>query len=143
MFVVVKAHARFYDTELSDVAPSRLVDPIVAFFPVDHHYPNESRFIASVQLALDVVRGAGHPLGFGSQRSIRRGSVRLDRAGRRRIHNEPECPIGRIEECPRFGFYQGATVANTFVLVFRKRGSNGTFEAGDKCWGAQPLLFSR
>ncbi len=81
MFVVVRAHERFYNIELADVAPSRIViqpsnrgttaaviaslfrlaklaedDPIVAFFPVDHHYSNEARFVASVRLAVGIVR---------------------------------------------------------------------------------------
>ena len=80
MFAVVKAHERFYNAELADVTPSRMVvqprnrgttpaiiasllriaslaeDPIVAFFPTDHHYSKESRFVASVRLAVEVVR---------------------------------------------------------------------------------------
>ena len=80
LFVVVKSHERFYQQELGDVTPSRLVvqpankgttmavvsslrrvaslagNPIVAFFPTDHHYSRESQFIASVRLALDAVR---------------------------------------------------------------------------------------
>jgi mannose-1-phosphate guanylyltransferase len=75
----VKAHERFYADELSDVPPSRVVvqpsnkgttaaiiyslrritslagDPIVGFFPTDHHYSRESRFAASVRLATSVV----------------------------------------------------------------------------------------
>jgi mannose-1-phosphate guanylyltransferase len=45
-------------------------DPIVAFFPVDHHYSNETRFIASVRLAIEVVRdspGTLVILGTGAQ----------------------------------------------------------------------------
>jgi len=81
VFVVVKAHERFYTHELGDVTPSRLVvqpsnkgttaaivysllritslagDPIVGFFPTDHHYSREWRFAASVRLALKVVTG--------------------------------------------------------------------------------------
>jgi mannose-1-phosphate guanylyltransferase len=76
----VKAHERFYRDQLHDVAPSRIVvqpcnkgttaaiiyslqritnlagDPIVGFFPTDHHYAKETRFLASVRLALKVVR---------------------------------------------------------------------------------------
>jgi mannose-1-phosphate guanylyltransferase len=80
LFAVVKAHERFYTDELRDVTPSRVViqpsnkgttaaiiyslqrvaslagDPIVGFFPTDHHYSKEMRFIASVRLAINVVR---------------------------------------------------------------------------------------
>jgi len=79
LFTVVKAHERFYKEELADVKPSHMVvqpsnkgttaaiiyslqritslagDPIVGFFPTDHHYSKESRFVASVQLALKIV----------------------------------------------------------------------------------------
>jgi len=75
----VKAHERFYADELTDVPPSRVVvqpsnkgttaaiiyslrritslagDPIVGFFPTDHHYSREMRFAASVRLATKVV----------------------------------------------------------------------------------------
>lgn len=80
LFTVVKAHETFYREELADVAPSRLVvqpanrgttvailasllrissladDPIVGFFPTDHHYSKEWRFAASVRLALKIAR---------------------------------------------------------------------------------------
>ena len=79
LFTVVKAHERFYRDELADVKPSRLVvqpsnkgttaaiicsllritklagDPIVGFFPTDHHYSKETRFLASIHAALRIV----------------------------------------------------------------------------------------
>jgi len=79
LYTVVKAHERFYSDELADVTPSRVVvqpsnkgttaaviyslrritslagDPIVGFFPTDHHYLREMRFAASVRLAAKVV----------------------------------------------------------------------------------------
>lgn len=79
LFAVVKAHERFYTDELAEVKPSRLVvqpsnkgttaaiicsllriirlagDPIIGFFPTDHHYSNERRFVASIRLALRIV----------------------------------------------------------------------------------------
>jgi mannose-1-phosphate guanylyltransferase len=79
LFTVVKHHERFYAGELADVKPSRVVvqpsnkgtttaiiysllritslagDPIVGFFPTDHHYAREARFVAAVQLALQIV----------------------------------------------------------------------------------------
>jgi len=79
LYTVVKAHERFYADELTDVPPSRVVvqpsnkgttaaiiyslrritslagDPIVGFFPTDHHYSREMRFAASVRLATKVV----------------------------------------------------------------------------------------
>jgi mannose-1-phosphate guanylyltransferase len=78
LFTVVKAHERFYTDELADVKPSRVVvqpsnvgttaaiinsllritslagNPIVGFFPTDHHYSKEMRFVASLRLALKV-----------------------------------------------------------------------------------------
>ena len=79
LYTVVKAHERFYEDELADVPPSRVVvqpsnkgttaaityslrriislagDPIVGFFPTDHHYSRESRVAASVRVATRVV----------------------------------------------------------------------------------------
>jgi mannose-1-phosphate guanylyltransferase len=79
LYTVVKAHQRFYADELADVTPSRVVvqpsnkgttaaiiyslqritslagDPIVGFFPTDHHYSREMRFAASVRLAAKAV----------------------------------------------------------------------------------------
>lgn len=79
VYTVVKSHERFYADELADVPPSRVVvqpsnkgttaaiiyslrritslagDPIVGFFPTDHHYSRESRFAAAVRLATRVV----------------------------------------------------------------------------------------
>ncbi|HEY4813921.1 MAG TPA: sugar phosphate nucleotidyltransferase [Chthoniobacterales bacterium] len=78
VFTVVKAHEKFYADELADVKPSRMVvqpsnkgttaaiiysllrildladNPIVGFFPTDHHYSREKPFVASVRLALKV-----------------------------------------------------------------------------------------
>ncbi len=78
--VVVKAHEKFYSHQLADVEPHRLVvqpankgttaavicsllrittlagDPVVAFFPTDHHYSNEARFVASVHRAVRVAQ---------------------------------------------------------------------------------------
>ena len=78
MFSVVKHHESFYKQELADVKPSRVVvqpsnkgttaaiissllritrlagDPIVGFFPTDHHYAKEPRFLAAVRLALKI-----------------------------------------------------------------------------------------
>lgn len=80
LFTVVKAHERFYADELANVKPSRLVvqpankgttvaiinsllritrladDPIVGFFPTDHCYLRETRFVATVRLALSVAQ---------------------------------------------------------------------------------------
>lgn len=80
LFTLVEAHEKFYAEELADVNPSRMVvqpsnkgttaailfsllgitnlagDPIVGFFPTDHHYSEERRFAASVRLAVRVVR---------------------------------------------------------------------------------------
>jgi len=80
LFVVVKNHERFYLPELADVPESRLVvqpsnrgttaaiaysllrltrlekDPVVAFFPADHHYLDEQEFARTVNAAFDVVR---------------------------------------------------------------------------------------
>ena len=80
LFAVVKAHEKFYRDELADVSPSRLVvqpenmgttaaiirsllritslagDPIVGFFPTDHYYLKEMRFVTMVHLALRVAR---------------------------------------------------------------------------------------
>ena len=83
VFVVVKSHEKFYRHQLADVEPSRLVvqpankgttaavicsllritslagdpgDPVIAFFPTDHYYSNEARFIASVHRAVRVAQ---------------------------------------------------------------------------------------
>lgn len=78
--MVVKAHERFYEAELADVSPSRIVvqptnkgttaaiaynllrivsvdeDAIVAFFPTDHYYADEARFVAAVDLACEAAQ---------------------------------------------------------------------------------------
>jgi mannose-1-phosphate guanylyltransferase len=80
LYTVVKDHEKFYTDELSDVPPSRVVvqpfnkgttaavlyslfriaslanDPIVGFFPTDHHYAKELDFVASVRSALLIAR---------------------------------------------------------------------------------------
>jgi mannose-1-phosphate guanylyltransferase len=80
IFVVVKAHERFYGPELAGVARSHLVvqpanrgttaaitaslirimaldeDPIVGFFPTDHFYSHEERFVAAVDRAIRAVQ---------------------------------------------------------------------------------------
>jgi len=80
LFAVVKKHEKFFRHHLADVKPSCMViqpankgttaavicsllrittlagDPVVAFFPTDHHYSNESRFIASVHRAVRVAQ---------------------------------------------------------------------------------------
>jgi nucleotidyltransferase-like protein len=80
LFSVVRVHERFYTHELADVRPSRLVvqsankgttlaiisslyrlleltgldeDPIVGFFPTDHYYADEERFVAAVDSAFE------------------------------------------------------------------------------------------
>jgi mannose-1-phosphate guanylyltransferase len=79
LFVVVRDHERFYLPELADVDASRIVvqpanrgttaaiiysllrltrlegDPIVAFFPADHHYADETQFTRAVNAAFEMV----------------------------------------------------------------------------------------
>ena len=79
MFVVVRNHERFYRPELADVDESRIVeqpanrgttaailysllrliriekDPMVAFFPADHHFADETQFARAVDGAFEVV----------------------------------------------------------------------------------------
>ena len=80
LFVVTKAHERFYAEELADVAPSRVVaqpssrgtgvaviaallrvlqsgsDSVVAFFPSDNYVADEAAFAATVRSAVGVAR---------------------------------------------------------------------------------------
>ena len=77
---VVERHREFYEAELSDVSPSRIVvqpvnrgtsaaivysllrisrmDPeaVVAFFPTDHYYADEGAFVRGAELACEMVR---------------------------------------------------------------------------------------
>jgi mannose-1-phosphate guanylyltransferase len=79
LFTLVRHHEAFYSEELADVKPSHMVvqpsnkgttvaiinsllritslagDPIVAFFPTDHHYSREQSFVSAVRLALNIV----------------------------------------------------------------------------------------
>jgi mannose-1-phosphate guanylyltransferase len=79
-FVLVKAHEKFYSSELADIEPRQLIvqpdnkgttaavmfsllritaiagDPVVAFFPTDHYYSNEAGFDASVHRAVKVAQ---------------------------------------------------------------------------------------
>ena len=95
LFTVVKAHQRFYADELADIQASRVVvqpsnkgttaaiiyslvritslagNPIVGFFPTDHYYSRETRFVASVRLALKIVSSRSDTvilLGAGAER---------------------------------------------------------------------------
>jgi mannose-1-phosphate guanylyltransferase len=80
LFAVVESHRRFFETELADVNPSQIVvqptnrgtsaavvysllriartDPgaIVAFFPTDHYFADETVFFQGVELACEMVR---------------------------------------------------------------------------------------
>jgi mannose-1-phosphate guanylyltransferase len=80
LFAVVESHRGYYEPELADVNPSRIViqpanrgtsaaivysllriartdaDAIVAFFPTDHYYADEAAFAQGVELAGDMVR---------------------------------------------------------------------------------------
>jgi mannose-1-phosphate guanylyltransferase len=85
IFSVVRQHERFYEAELADAAPSKIIvqpankgttaaivysivhslsrvarfdeDSIVALFPTDHYYADEESFSAAVSLAFDTCRG--------------------------------------------------------------------------------------
>jgi len=80
VYAVVKAHERFYKSELTDVKPSRIVvqpankgttsaiiyallrvicsdaDATVGFFPSDHYYAQDERFVAAVKSAVHIVQ---------------------------------------------------------------------------------------
>lgn len=80
LFAVVESHRAYYEPELVDVDPSRIVvqpanrgtsaaivysllriartdpDAIVAFFPTDHYYRDEGGFAASVKSGCEIVR---------------------------------------------------------------------------------------
>lgn len=80
LFAVVREHERYFRNELADVDQSRIVvqpgnrgttaaiiysllrlkrietDPIVAFFPSDHHFADETQFARAVDRAFEVVR---------------------------------------------------------------------------------------
>jgi mannose-1-phosphate guanylyltransferase len=79
IFTVVRNHEQFYQPELADVDESRIVvqpanrgttaaiiysllritrleeDPIVAFFPADHHFADETQFARAVDKAFETV----------------------------------------------------------------------------------------
>lgn len=79
LFTLVRHHEKFYSEELAGVRPSHMLvqpsnkgttvaiinsllritslagDPIVGFFPTDHHYSREQRFVSAVRLALNIV----------------------------------------------------------------------------------------
>jgi mannose-1-phosphate guanylyltransferase len=83
MFIVVKAHQPYYETELADVRSSRLIvqpvnkgttaaiiysvlracrldkNAVIGFFPTDHHYADEPAFIKAVETAYRVA-ARGH-----------------------------------------------------------------------------------
>ena len=80
LFAVVESHRRYYEAELADVDPSKIViqpanrgtsaaivysllriartdpDAIVAFFPTDHYYADEAVFAQGVEVACERVR---------------------------------------------------------------------------------------
>jgi len=79
LFAVVRDHEQFYQPELADVDEARIVvqpvnrgttaaiiysllrltrlekDPVVAFFPADHHFADETQFARAVDGAFEVV----------------------------------------------------------------------------------------
>jgi mannose-1-phosphate guanylyltransferase len=82
LFVVMKSHEPFYTVGLAEVLPSRMVvqpsnrgtlpailwslmrvvrldqEAVVAFFPSDHHYADDGRFMTEVASAFEVAEGA-------------------------------------------------------------------------------------
>ncbi|MGD1097537.1 MAG: sugar phosphate nucleotidyltransferase [Bryobacteraceae bacterium] len=150
LFTVVKGHERFYAQELADVMPSLVVvqpsnkgttaaliyslfriaslaeDPIVGFFPTDHHYSKELDFIASVRLAFMIARSRPHNvviLGASAERAeVEYGWIEPGTA--------LECPltssllrVNRFWEKPPAGVAQAllerGCLWNTFVMIGR------------------------
>jgi len=80
VFAVVKPHEHFYNSELADVKPSRIVvqpanrgttaaivyallrivrsdeEATVGFFPADHYYADDALFVAAVNLGVQIVQ---------------------------------------------------------------------------------------
>ncbi len=150
IYSVVKSHERFYADELAAVKPSRVVvqpankgttaavvssllriaglagDRIVAFFPTDHHYSREARFLASVRLAIGIVHR--HPdsillLGARAERAeVEYGWIE---PGRRLEHSGVFSPrsVHRFWEKPSTHVAQAlqahGCLWNTFVMMGR------------------------
>ena len=150
VFTVVQAHERFYSDELKSIPTSRLVaqpsnkgttaaiissllrvirlagDPVIGFFPTDHHYARELRFVATVRLALKAVRfrpeniillGAAADYPEVEYGWIEPGE-RLDCALTKSLHR-----VGRFWEKPPLHFarklHESECLWNTFVMIGR------------------------
>jgi mannose-1-phosphate guanylyltransferase len=154
MFAVVKNHEPFYQPELADVDESRIViqpanrgttaailysllrlsrleeDPIVAFFPADHHFANETQFARAVDGAFEAVHKSPQLL-------VLLG-VTPDKAEVEYGWIEPGLPMdggrgssGRVFRVNRFwekpcastaqGLLSAGCLLNTFVLAGRAR----------------------
>jgi mannose-1-phosphate guanylyltransferase len=150
LFVLLRSHERFYAQELANVAPIQMVvqpgnrgtlpailwsllhivhldqQAVVAFFPSDHHYSDESKFMAGVELALGVAEAdtktvillgaaAKHPEpGYGWIEAEAAISTRTTN-GLLRVKQFWEKPSDEVSQ----ELFDRGCVWNTFVMVGR------------------------
>ena len=150
LFTLVRHHEKFYSEELADVKPSHMVvqpsnkgttvaiinsllrvtglagDPIVAFFPTDHHYSREQRFVSAVRLALNIVStrldtvillgaDAEHPeveYGWIEPGASVECALTNSLVGVRRFWEKPSTPVAQA-------LLEHGCLWNTFVMVGR------------------------
>jgi mannose-1-phosphate guanylyltransferase len=153
LFAVVREHERFYRNELSDLDESRIVvqpvnrgtapaviysllrlvrldtNPVVAFFPTDHDYADESSFGDAVQVAVQTVHDHSEflvVLGAQADRAeveygwIEPGSALSPPASGRSLYR-----VNRFREKPSAeaaqDLFRAGCLWNTFVIVGRAR----------------------
>jgi mannose-1-phosphate guanylyltransferase len=146
LLVLTKSHEPFYAVELPEVSPSRMVvqasnrgtlpailwslmrivrlDPqaVVAFFPSDHHYMNEEKFIAEVESAFEAAETTSCVILLGA-------SATAPEVEYGWIEPEPMATDSRLLRVRRFWEKPSCQVAqtlldqgclwNTFVMVGR------------------------
>ena len=152
MFVVTKAHESFYAGELADVRARRIIvqpsnkgtaaaiayaalriidddeDGVVAFFPSDHYYSDERRFVSAVKLAIEMA--TEHPdslILLGAEPThaeIEYGWIEPGPSAGLRYGEQLLC-VNRFWEKPALGMaetlQQRGCLWNTFVMVGRAR----------------------
>ena len=144
LFVLTKSHELFYAAELAEVSPAQTVvqpsnrgtlpailwslmrlvrlDPaaIVAFFPSDHHYANDEKFMAEVASAFEAAEGAPRVILLGAEATAPEVEYGW-------IEPEPLATDSRLSRVRRFwekpshqvaqGLMDRHCLWNTFVMV--------------------------
>jgi mannose-1-phosphate guanylyltransferase len=159
LFVLLRSHECYYDRELPDVAASRMViqpanrgtlpavlysllrldsldpDSVVAFFPSDHHYANEEKFMTGVELAFgDAEANPNAVILLGAQPTYAATDYGWIEAAPSMSKSDSFLRVARFWEKPSHAvaadLLDRGCVWNTFVMVGRTRAFLNMIQAG-------------